>query len=637
MPKNYDSDSELESDEDNDAGDDIQYNSDQGLESDECSDTEDDAQYDSDEEPQNNEDSCTGDDGQYDSDEESENIEDSCTGDDAHYDSDEESENNEDSCTGDDAQYDSDEESQNNEDSCTDDDTQFNSDEESGNSDESELESERDSPKPKLKRFDARLLSKNGMNWFIFAEPSKAGRPMKTSHFRGICGPTGYAQRKIMKDSPLSAFKCLISEEILDEIIDCTETEAKKVRSEANYAKPWKLGMPRLLAFFAILYARGAYEAKNLKLSYLWSDKWGIDFFKKTMSRNDFTEIMRFLRFDRRDERPIKMKNDKFCMISTIWNQFIKNSIRCYNPSANITVDEQLFPTKARCPFTQYMPNKPDKFGIKFWLASDVDSKYIVNALPYLGKDSSRKSGLGQHVVLKLLKPYYKSHRNVITDSFFTSSELGKELLSKKLFLTGTIRKNRKEIPPLASEQQPLHSTTFLNTNEQSLTIYQTKKNKSVLILSTLFVKDLEVTKGKKKLPNTIEFYNKNKFGVDISDQMCKKYSVKSSSRRYPLQIFFNMLDMAGINAWILYKESTGSQVSRKDFLFLLAEEMASENSVERVHKTNASPPLNTNRKWCQVNLCNNNKAKHICYRCSKVVCGSCTSEIRVSCKKCEP
>ncbi|MGH0165323.1 UNVERIFIED_CONTAM: hypothetical protein FKN15_070797 [Acipenser sinensis] len=34
-------------------------------------------------------------------------------------------------------------------------------------------------------------------------------------------------------------------------------------------------------------------------------------------------------------------------------------------------MDKQLFPTKARWHWTQYMSNKPVKFVIKFWLASD--------------------------------------------------------------------------------------------------------------------------------------------------------------------------------------------------------------------------------------------------------------------------
>ena len=30
------------------------------------------------------------------------------------------------------------------------------------------------------------------------------------------------------------------------------------------------------------------------------------------------------------------------------------------------------------------MPNKPDKFGIKFWVLAEVSSKYVCNLLPYL-------------------------------------------------------------------------------------------------------------------------------------------------------------------------------------------------------------------------------------------------------------
>lgn len=66
----------------------------------------------------------------------------------------------------------------------------------------------------------------------------------------------------------------------------------------------------------------------------------------------------------------------------------------------DITIDEQLFPTKCRCRFLQFMANKPDKFGIKFWLRT----------LPYLGKDEQRPANqsLGEYVVLSLLDPYAK-------------------------------------------------------------------------------------------------------------------------------------------------------------------------------------------------------------------------------------
>ena len=80
------------------------------------------------------------------------------------------------------------------------------------------------------------------------------------------------------------------------------------------------------------------------------------------------------------------------------------------------------------------MPNKPDKFGIKFWLAVDVESKYILNAILYLGKDESRPSTqrLSDNVVMTLMEPFVGKGRNVTTNNFFTSFLLAKELKKRK-------------------------------------------------------------------------------------------------------------------------------------------------------------------------------------------------------------
>ncbi|XP_068229432.1 piggyBac transposable element-derived protein 4-like [Palaemon carinicauda] len=136
------------------------------------------------------------------------------------------------------------------------------------------------------------------------------------------------------------------------------------------------------------MYARGVL-AKGQSVEKLWSIKWGPPFFRETMSRQRFKEIMKFLRFDIQSSRSIRMQTDKFAMISEVWDLFIKNSISCYRPSENTTVDEQLFPAKCRCSFTQYMTSKLDKFGIKFWLAANAKSKYLLNEFHYLGKDES--------------------------------------------------------------------------------------------------------------------------------------------------------------------------------------------------------------------------------------------------------
>lgn len=246
-------------------------------------------------------------------------------------------------------------------------------------------------------------VANDGSVWQQMQVGGTPGRAPLHNIFRQKVGPTRYAKRHIMKGKVSTTFSLIIDHRIMNHIRTFTIEEAKRV-----LGSDWSLSKKKLDAFIAILYVRAAYGANNLNISFLWNNIWGPKFFSETMSRNNFTEILRFIRFDRKSQRSQRLKTDKFAMVSAIWNIFIENSQNCYKPDENITIDEQLFPTKVRCGFTQYMPNKPDKFGIKFWLASDVDSKYVINALPNLGKDEYRPSSvpLSEYVVLKLIEPF---------------------------------------------------------------------------------------------------------------------------------------------------------------------------------------------------------------------------------------
>ncbi|KAM7371189.1 hypothetical protein PAMP_010680 [Pampus punctatissimus] len=127
----------------------------------------------------------------------------------------------------------------------------------------------------------------------------------------------------------------------------------------------WELSLAELKAFIALLLARGVHNSMHIDMEDLWSKEWGLPFFSTT-SRNRYREIMCYLRFEQKDTRRTRLSQDKFALVSEMWDRLIQNSLASYKPGAEITVDEQLFLTKSRCAFTQYMPNEPDKFGIKF-------------------------------------------------------------------------------------------------------------------------------------------------------------------------------------------------------------------------------------------------------------------------------
>ena len=115
----------------------------------------------------------------------------------------------------------------------------------------------------------------------------------------------------------------------------------------------------------------------------------------------------------------------------------------------SLTIDEQLLPIKNCCPFIVYKPNKPHKFGIKFWLLVEIESKYVVNLRPYLRaqeKESRQGVSLAQNVVLRLVSPVKSKGYNITIDNFFTSVALAEKLEAIATTVVGTVRENSKGI-----------------------------------------------------------------------------------------------------------------------------------------------------------------------------------------------
>jgi len=58
-----------------------------------------------------------------------------------------------------------------------------------------------------------------------------------------------------------------------------------------------------------------------------------------------------------------------------------------------------------------------------------------MNSFPYLGKEETQPTNLGESVVLHLMEPYKGKGQNVTTDNFFTSLKLAWELKKSGLLL----------------------------------------------------------------------------------------------------------------------------------------------------------------------------------------------------------
>ncbi|XP_033229738.1 uncharacterized protein LOC117181284 [Belonocnema kinseyi] len=118
------------------------------------------------------------------------------------------------------------------------------------------------------------------------------------------------------------------------------------------------------------------------------------------------------------------------------------------------------------------------------------------------------------------------------------------------LTVFGTIRKNKQEIPPSFTQVAAVGTTRFAHANGNTLVSYCPKRNKVVLLLSSLH-KNGRIEENTQK-PEIIYFYEPAKGGTDTFDQMILAHTTARGTLRWPLTLFSGMLDQAGINSLIL-------------------------------------------------------------------------------------
>ncbi|KAG7165310.1 PiggyBac transposable element-derived protein 4-like 8 [Homarus americanus] len=171
-----------------------------------------------------------------------------------------------------------------------------------------------------------------------------------------------------------------------------------------------------------ILILSGCRRDNHLSSAEMWHQLAGTPLYQAAMSERRFCFLLRCLHFDDAATRSKRKKTDRLASIRNFWDEFVSKCHIHYIPEDALTIDEQLLAFHGRCLFWMYIPNKPAKYGIKLVMMCDVDTKYMLNAIPYLGKQSTTlqaSKGLhqGHYFTKELTKPYFSSGRNITTDN----------------------------------------------------------------------------------------------------------------------------------------------------------------------------------------------------------------------------
>ncbi|XP_051743299.1 piggyBac transposable element-derived protein 4-like [Ctenopharyngodon idella] len=294
------------------------------------------------------------------------------------------------------------------------------------------------------------------------------GRAQAEEVRRHTPGPTRYAC--VRAEDISSTFELFFPSSIQKMLVEMTNLEGQRV-----FAEEWcNIDWTEMQAFIGLLILAGVLKSHHEAACSLWHSEMGRAIFRTTMPLKNFKRLSRVLRFDDKKTRAARRANDKLAPIREIWEQWVERLPFMYRPDLNITVDECLVGFSGRCPFKQYMPSKPAKYGIKIWAACDAKTSYCFNMQVYTGKPAGaqHEKNLGKRIVLETMNDL---QGHIVTcDNFFTSYALGTELLQKRIRMVGTVRKNKPELPSALTNPQGWEkfSSLFAYTETHTIVSY---------------------------------------------------------------------------------------------------------------------------------------------------------------------
>ena len=327
----------------------------------------------------------------------------------------------------------------------------------------------------------------------------------------------------------------------------------------------------------------------------------GNEYIKQTMSRRRFLNITRYIhindpindpvRVTDLNEKKRRMTAEPLYKVSNLLDHVHMKCKELYNLHQQLSLDEAMVKCHGQHWGIVGAPNKPAKRGFKVWTLADGTSGYIYDFEVYLRKE--REIGLTQRVVESLTNSLYGRYHIVFVDKYYTSIALAQSLLRNKTYICGSFNTSRIYWPTdlKPDKRKPKKNDPVRNLKRGESLARQTKKgdivacvwkdSATVFNLSTCYdvvpnqrrdVIDRKVRSEKSggwikeayACPPSIIEYNKYMGGVDRHDHLRSSYSLQRSSPKWWMYIAWFAIDVALVNAYLIYKETFPKETHKK-------------------------------------------------------------------------
>ncbi|XP_033359529.1 piggyBac transposable element-derived protein 4-like [Bombus vosnesenskii] len=466
-------------------------------------------------------------------------------------------------------------------------------------------------------------------------------------------GNSGVKVHLNAQSTPFDAFQIFFSEELVSQITEQTNNYFKYVKDHIacktnSRLNNWQnASVCEMYGFFCTTMLMS--RVRKLSLREYWStdEMLKTSIFRKIIARDRYMLLLQMLNFN--DHNVIN--DDPIIKIRPVVDKLKKSFSQSFTPYENLCIDESLVPYKGRCYFKQFIPSKRSRFGIKIFVLCDCRTNYVLDFIIYTGKkteisQSTSTIGISGNVVMTLLQPYFEKGHTLITDNWYTSPRLYTLLHEHKTNAFGTVRKNRSEMPRM---EESLKKGEICYRSTNNLLAMKWRDKKDVWMLSTVHAARLIETEKrnyrtglKKTKPSCIADYNSYMGAVDKVDMVLSTLNSTRKTIKWYKKLFFRLLDLAIYNAYILYKNSTGTKQKFNEFHSALVKDTLrkypqSRSVVGGGKKDSKDIPFRLTERHF-LSKCSNQTDKAQLARRKCVVCAKHKkrSDTRYECRKCD-
>jgi hypothetical protein len=273
----------------------------------------------------------------------------------------------------------------------------------------------------------------------------------------------------------------------------------------------------------------------------------------------------------------------------------------------------------------------------------------------YLGKQrqlATEEITSTHGIVLQLIRRVEGFGHKLFMDNYFSSPALFDDLLQRKINSCGTVRIDRRELPrDIRPRSMKLKRGDLVTRVKGSLSVVRWKDKRDVFVLTNMHPPPFEGNfvdeNGRAPKPQVIEDYNAHMGYVDKSDRMVNSYGIARRTWKWTKKLFFHLLDMTILNAYLLHKSCDGTLTHKKfreglmhDLIVQSHEANVTVRGVPRGRPSSSGAPISclevkhsqhwpTKGKERRCRVCSMTKKikKITMYHCKKCDVGLCVSD----------